>query len=265
MAAPQAVTPSAASSAPSLAPPPTPAGGLGTAPTDIPVYNPLSDFDFQSMASHLIYYNLLYSPLIIIQNLALQQEFLELDLFHRGLAQFSPEEFEASGITPDQQFLLEYMGDQEVGHAQMFIDMLSPGNASKPCTYAYPFQTVPEFLEFSDRITRVGESGVLGFLAHLDSRASANLISESITVESRQELVLRQMLGLFPMPVCCLSMVFSVVLMIVSPAMVQPAHYTKYAMDPDGIVYCLVPSRESTDRVANLPRSQRHCEFTTRR
>lgn len=206
------------------------------------------------MVSHLLWQDLSYSLLTMAQNLALQQEFLELDLFHRGLAQFSPEEFEAAGITADQQFLIEYMADQEVGHAQLFINMLSPNNASKPCTYAYPFQTVREFIEFSNHITRVGESGVLGFLAHLNSRASANLISEAITIESRQELVLRQMMGLFPMPVRHLSALFySVVLMAIFTAMVQPAHHAKHAMDSDGSVDYLVPGNQPAHRVAEFP------------
>lgn len=143
----------------------------------------MSDWDFQSL------------------NLALMQEYLELDLFHNGLARFSPQEFEAAGINSEQQFLIQYMADQEVGHAEMITNILGPNNASKPCTYAYPYNNVRDFIDFSNKITRIGESGVLGFLAHLNSRAAANLLSEAITVESRQEMVLRQMEGLFPMPV----------------------------------------------------------------
>ncbi len=57
----------------------TPYGGLNTNGT-LPVYAPLSDFDYQSLA------------------LALYQEYIELDLFHHGLAQFSVDEFEAAGL-----------------------------------------------------------------------------------------------------------------------------------------------------------------------
>ena len=93
------------------------------------------------------------------------------------------------------------MADQEVGHAQMLTNVLNPNNASKPCTYAYPFGNVRDFIDFSDKITRIGESGALGFLSHLNSPAAASLMSETLTVEARQEMVLRQMEGLFPMPV----------------------------------------------------------------
>ena len=56
-------------------------------------------------------------------------------------------------------------------------------------------------IDFSMKITRAGESGTFGFLEHLNSRASAQLLLESISTESRQEMVFRQLEGLFPMPV----------------------------------------------------------------
>jgi len=37
---------------------------------------------------------------------------------------FSDEEFEASGITAADRFLLEFMADQEVGHATLISHML---------------------------------------------------------------------------------------------------------------------------------------------
>jgi len=158
----------------------TPSGGLGTNGSE-PVYVPETDFDFESIS------------------LALYQEYIELDLFHWVLEYFSPEEFEAAGITPEEQYLIKYMGDQEIGHAELMRNMLGPA-APKPCAYRYPFTTVEGFIEYSIKNTRYGESGVLGFLAHLNSRPSADLISQTITVESRQQAIFRQFKGLFPMP-----------------------------------------------------------------
>jgi hypothetical protein len=91
------------------------------------------------------------------------------------------------------------MGDQEVGHAELIANMLGPA-APQPCTYHYPFTTVQGFIDYSQKNTRYGESGVLGFLAHLNSRPAADLISQTITVESRQQAIFRQFKGLFPMP-----------------------------------------------------------------
>jgi hypothetical protein len=42
---------------------------------------------------------------------------------------------------------------------------------------------------------------VYGFLEHLDSRAAATLLLQSITTEARQQMIFRQFEGLFPMPV----------------------------------------------------------------
>ena len=59
-----------------------------------------------------------------MQNLALYQELLELDLFHYGVAKFSREEFQEVGMSDDDVFLLQYMADQEVGHATAIANML---------------------------------------------------------------------------------------------------------------------------------------------
>lgn len=75
---------------PVAAPPPT--GGINASVSSpMPEYRPFSDFDFQSL------------------NLALNQEWIELDLFNYGIARFSPEEFEAVGITPADQSLIQFM------------------------------------------------------------------------------------------------------------------------------------------------------------
>ncbi|KDQ57652.1 hypothetical protein JAAARDRAFT_193947 [Jaapia argillacea MUCL 33604] len=173
-----------AASAPANNPPPpanfTPPGGLGLNTT--PVYNVVSDFDFQSI------------------NLALNQEYIELDLFHHGLAQFSVAEFEAAGLDAEDRFLIEFMADQEAGHAMLLTNILG-GRGAKQCNYTYPFETVREFVDFCQKLTRFGESGVYGFLEHLDNRASAELLLQSITTEARQQMVFRQFEGLFPMPV----------------------------------------------------------------
>ena len=128
------------------------------------------------------------------------QEWIELDLFHNGLATFSPEEFEAAGLSASDRFLIEFMADQEVGHATLLSNILG-AEAPVQCTYNYPFTTVREFIDFCQKLTRFGESGVYGFINHLDSREAAQLLLQSITTEARQQMIFRQFEGLFPMPV----------------------------------------------------------------
>jgi len=136
-------------------------------------------------------------------NLALNQEWIELDLFNYGVARFSMEEFAAAGLGPDDVSLINFMADQEVGHSILLSNILSYGGraGAQRCQYAYDFNTVRDFVNFCQRLTRWGESGVYGFISHLDSRPSAQLLLQSITTEARQQLIFRQFSGAHPMPV----------------------------------------------------------------
>lgn len=159
----------------------TPAGGLGTNGS-LPRYMVESDFDFESIA------------------LGLYQEWIELDLFHNGLAIFSDADFIEAGLGPEARSLIEFMADQESGHATLLTNMLGQA-APKQCVYNYPYKTVREFVDFCQRLTRFGESGVWGFINHLDSREVGQLLAQSIATEARQQQIFRQMSGLTPMDV----------------------------------------------------------------
>ena len=146
------------------------------------MYQVQSDFDFASLA------------------LGIHQEYIELDLFHYGLAVFSDADFEAAGLTAQDRALLQYMTAQEAGHATLLTDMLGSA-APRQCTYNYLFQTVREFIDFNQKLTRWGEAGNWGFISHLTSREVAALLVQAEAIEARQESVFRQMLGLHPMPI----------------------------------------------------------------
>lgn len=164
-----------------LTKPGTPQGGFGTDNTSVPDYHPASDFDYQSLL------------------VGLNQEYIELDLFNYGLAKFSDKEFEEAGLTSADRDLIHFMAIQEAGHAQLIANMLGETAPSR-CNYTYPFHTVPEFVSFTQQLTRWGESGVYGFMSHLDSRSVASLLIESITTEARQQYTFRQFQGLSSMP-----------------------------------------------------------------
>lgn len=158
----------------------TPAGGLGQNGSE-PNYQVKSDFDFESLA------------------LGLYQEYIELDLFEHALEKFTLEDFQAAGLNEEDRTLIDFMRSQEVGHATLLTNMLGP-EAPVRCNYTYPFTTVREFVDFSQRLTRWGETGTYGFLEHMDSRESAQLLLQQITTEARQQMIFRQFDGLFPMP-----------------------------------------------------------------
>jgi len=140
-----------------------------------------SDFDFMSVA------------------LGLHQEWIELDLFHHGLAKFSAKDFEEAGLTAEDRAFIAFMANQESDHATLLTNMLGEA-APKQCTYDYPFTTVREFIDFNVKLTRWGESGVWGFLSHLDSLEVSTLLVQNTAVEARQQMAFRQMLGMNPMP-----------------------------------------------------------------
>lgn len=92
------------------------------------------------------------------------------------------------------------MVGQEIGHATMLSNILGD-HAPAACTYNYPFTDILEFVDFAQKVTRVGESGTYGFVPHLDSREAAQLLLGAVSTEARQQMVFRQFEGLFPMPV----------------------------------------------------------------
>lgn len=159
----------------------TPTGGIGTDNESVPYYHPLSDFDYQSLL------------------VGLNQEYIELDLFNYGLAKFSDKDFEEAGLSSADREMIHFMSIQEIGHAELISNMLGE-SAPTRCNYTYPFETVPEFISFAQKLTRFGESGVYGFMSHLDSRGVASLLLQSISVEARQQFIFSQFQGLNPMP-----------------------------------------------------------------
>ena len=111
------------------------------------------------------------------------------------------EDFEAAGLTAEDRSLLEFMADQETGHATLLSNILGLDAAPVQCVYEYPFTNVREYIDFNQKLTRYGESGVYGFINHLDSREAAQLLLQSISTEARQQMTFRQWDGIFPYPV----------------------------------------------------------------
>ncbi|KAK9370361.1 ferritin-like domain-containing protein [Lipomyces kononenkoae] len=159
----------------------TPSGGIGNNGSE-PNYHPLSDYDYQSLL------------------LVLYQENMEANLFESGLRNFSTSDFQQVGLDANDRALIQFMAEQERGHIMLIQNILGP-SAVNQCNYTYPYRTVLEFVDFCRNVTRWGESTVYGFLEHLDSRAAAQLLLQTVTTEARQEMIFRQFEGLFPMPV----------------------------------------------------------------
>ncbi|WPH04757.1 Hypothetical protein R9X50_00765200 [Acrodontium crateriforme] len=148
-----------------------PAGGLGANGSEAR-YMVESDFNYDSIT------------------LGLYKEWIELDLFNNGLAIFLEDEFIAACLTSEDRSLVQSIPQQEQGHATLSSNMLGP-TAPSQCKYNYPFSDVREFVEFNQILTGWGESGVWGFINHLDSREVGQLMAQSIAIEARQEMIFR--------------------------------------------------------------------------
>jgi len=147
-----------------------------------PDYHATTDFDFDSL------------------QLALHQEYIELDLFNYALAKFSKQDFLHYGLTPDDISLVEFFAQQEIGHVTVLTSILG-SNAAKSCQYQYNFNSVGEFFDFSQRVTRYGESGIYGFLPLLENKALPHLVLLAVSTEARQQAAFRQFSGLPPVTV----------------------------------------------------------------
>lgn len=140
-----------------------PAGGLGTNGSE-PRYMVNSDFDYESIM------------------LGLYQEWIELDTFNNGLAIFSEEDFLAAGLSAEDRSLIQFMAQQEEGHATLLSNMLGE-TAAPQCTYNFPYSNVREFVDFNQILTRFGESG--------ESE------SFSICVKQHANCILKRCMGLY--------------------------------------------------------------------
>jgi hypothetical protein len=159
--------------------------------------------------------------------------------------------------------------EQKVGHATALTNILGP-SAAKPCNYTYPFQTVGEFINFCQILTRWGEAGVYGFLPHLNSQPSAQILLLSITTKARQQMAFTQFQVCHIPLACCFESLMRPVGPIPDAFLVQYRLITKHVRviqllgrgPLTGFIQDMVPScaihrdmsrRKPKDRVAELP------------
>jgi len=150
-----------------------------------PVYIAGSDFDYESF------------------NLVLQVEHIEYTLFGYGIDRWSDADFVSQNLTADDRALIAFFQQQEIGHELLVAGLMGrPDLATARCEYNFPnFTSILDFIDLNQRITRFGESGVIGFLSHLNSQPSATNLAQAIATETRQQFAFRQLEGLFPIDI----------------------------------------------------------------
>lgn len=127
-------------------------------------------------------------------------DWLQLDLFDTGLSQYSEQDFTQAGLTARDRELVQFLRGEILGHATMLTNIIGR-TAPTRCSYRYPFTTFWEFIDFTQKISKVTESLAYGFAPHLDARATAQLVLQAVAVTGRQQMIFRQFEGLFPVPI----------------------------------------------------------------
>ncbi|TPX42101.1 hypothetical protein SeLEV6574_g05757 [Synchytrium endobioticum] len=120
--------------------------------------------------------------------LGMNLELLELELFNRGIEQFSAKDWEKIGYPPYFSYLLKFMRDQEVSHASE-INRILKGRGPRPCVYQFPYHDAQSYADLSQAVTAVGEAAYLGFTWQLDNRTSILTSTQIFTTEARQNAV----------------------------------------------------------------------------
>jgi len=124
-------------------------------------------------------------------------------LFTYGVNRWNDSAFEAQNLTSDDRSLISFFAQQEIGHELLVAGLMGrPDLATARCQYNFPnFTDILDFIDLNQRITRFGESGVIGFLSHLNSQPSATNLVQAIATETRQQFAFRQLEGLFPIDI----------------------------------------------------------------
>jgi hypothetical protein len=128
-----------------------------------------------------------------ILNYALTLEHLENAFYHQGLKNFSQEDFLAAGFSKEFYTNLLIISSDEATHVDFLQKGLTAAGAVpvKPCTYAFPVQTVEDFVTVSGILEGVGVSAYLGAAASIMEKLYLTAAGSILTVEARHSSYIR--------------------------------------------------------------------------
>jgi len=130
-------------------------------------------------------------------NVVIQVENFEYALFGYGINRWSDADFQGQNLTAADRDLIAFFQKQEEGHSQLAAGLMGrPDLKLNLCEYQWPnFTNIVDYLDFNQKATRWGESGVVGFLQHLNSRPGGTVLTQAIVTEARQQFAFRQLSG----------------------------------------------------------------------
>jgi len=131
---------------------------------------------------------------VTILNYALTLEYLEANFYAGALRKFNKKAFQKAGYPAFVYERVRALAAQEASHASFLAGALGDA-ATVPCTYNFPYRTIPEFLALSRVLEGVGVSAYLGAAADITEDAYLTAAGSILTVEARHQAVISEIQG----------------------------------------------------------------------
>jgi len=132
-----------------------------------------------------------------ILQFALTLEYLELNLYEKGVNMFNDTDFQNAGYGVSARERFEEIIGQEMEHISMLqstVKMMGDTPTS-PCTYSFPITDVYSFLNVTDAVNGLGPSAYLGAGAFITNKLVLTVGSSIGIIEGRHNSWLNGVIG----------------------------------------------------------------------
>ncbi|KAF8598925.1 hypothetical protein BDV93DRAFT_592544 [Ceratobasidium sp. AG-I] len=121
---------------------------------------------------------------ISILNVALTLENIESAFYQSGLSKYDAKAFEKAGFEPWVRGRFQQIADHEATHVK-FLEGALGNQATKPCSYSFPYTSVRSFVELSMVLEGVGVSAYLGAAHLISNKDYLTAAAAILTTETR--------------------------------------------------------------------------------
>ncbi|KAI0027668.1 ferritin-like domain-containing protein [Vararia minispora EC-137] len=120
-----------------------------------------------------------------ILNYALTLEHLENAFYSGGLANYSQDDFAKAGFAPFVRGRFEQIAAHEASHVALLQQALGD-QATHPCNYTFPYDTVQGFVILSATFEQVGTSAYTGASKYISDKENLLVSASILSTEARQ-------------------------------------------------------------------------------